>query len=593
MTIARRLFSTRMAAVIVMVSAAHSAATQGNVVNVSTVSQLQAAVSSLTSNTTIVIAPGTYRLSQELLIRNGVTNVTVRGATANRGDVVILGSGMNVRGVNIPLKVENAQGVTIANLSIGEAFFHPIQLQGEQGADRIRISNVRLFDAGEQFLKSTVDFQNPNGVDDVIVEHSLIEYTVIGPDHGYTEGIDVHYGANWVVRHNVFRNIHVPANAPDRFRPAVLFWSGSRDTVVHSNTFINCERGIIFGLGPQPPFAHGHSGGSIYNNFIYRTEPVNADAGISLWDSPGTRVYHNTVIQNGTYPAAIEYRFPGTTGVEIINNLTDGLILQRDSAQGAVHTNYTQATADFFVNAAAADLHLSPTATLAIDRGANVSAVTADWDGDPRPAGAAPDLGADERRTASGNQPPSAVMTATPTTGPPPLIVTFDGRGSIDPENGSLTHSWVFGDGQSGAGSTIVHSYAAPGSYTATLRVVDSGGAEAFHSMTIIVSDAPVSTPPGDARVPTPTLAAPTSLQAAVRFRRVPLKWTDNAGNETAYLVERTTGDGSFVEIARLPANTGTYVDSNRSGGTYSYRVRAATDDQVSAYSNVVQVRVR
>ena len=82
-----------------------------------------------------------------------------------------------------------------------------------------------------------------------------------------------------------------------------------------------------------------------------------------------------------------------------------------------VHTNYTQATAAFFVNAAAADLHLAPTATLAIDHGAPVSAVTADWDGDPRPAGAAPDLGADERRTASGNQPPAAVMTATPTIG--------------------------------------------------------------------------------------------------------------------------------------------------------------------------------
>ena len=600
MTIARRLFSARVAAVFVMVSAAHSAATQGNVVNVSTVSQLQAAVSSLTSNTTIVIAPGTYRLTQELLIRNGVTNVTVRGATANRDDVVILGSGMNVRGVNIPLKVENAQGVTIANLSIGEAFFHPIQLQGEQGADRIRISNVRLFDAGEQFLKSTVDFQNPNGVDDVIVEHSLIEYTVIGPDHGYTEGIDVHYGANWQVRHNVFRNIHVPANAPDRLRPAVLFWSGSRDTVVHSNTFINCERGIIFGLGPQPPFAHGHSGGSIYNNFIYRTEPVNADAGISLWDSPGTRVYHNTVIQNGTYPAAIEYRFPSTTGVEIINNLTDGLILQRDSAQGVVHTNYTQATADFFVNAAAADLHLSPTATLAIDRGANVSAVTADWDGDPRPAGAAPDLGADERRTASGNQPPSAVMTATPTTGPAPLTVTFDGRGSTDPENGPLTHSWVFGDGQSGAGSTIVHSYAAAGSYTATLRVVDSAGAEAFHSLTIVVGDSAVPTPPsvptppGDGPVPIPPLAAPTNLQGVEVFGLVLVVWTDNAQNETAYIVERALDfDGAFAEIARLPANTRWSIDGNLPAGTYLYRVRAATEDQVSTYSNVVRVDVK
>ena len=273
MSIARRLFSALMAAVFVMVSAAHSAATQGNVVNVSTVSQLQAAVSSLTSNTTIVIAPGTYQLTQELFIRNGVTNVTVRGATANRDDVVILGSGMNVPGVNIPLKVENAQDVTIANLSIGEAFFHPIQLQGEQGADRIRISNVRLFDAGQQFLKSTVDPQRPNGVDDVIVEHSLIEYTVIGPDHGYTEGIDVHHGANWLVRHNVFRNIHVPATARRPVPAGGAVLERLAGHVVHSNTFINCERGIIFGLGPQPPYAHGHSGGSIYNNFIYRTEP--------------------------------------------------------------------------------------------------------------------------------------------------------------------------------------------------------------------------------------------------------------------------------------------------------------------------------
>ena len=191
-------------------STRHSGVGQGNVVNVSTVAQLQAAVASLTSGTTIVIAPGTYRLTQELRIRNGVSNVAIQGATSNRNDVVILGSGMNVPGINIALKVENAQDVTIADLSIGEAFYHPIRLQGEQGADRIRVSNVRLFDAGQQFLKSTVDPQNPNGVDDVIVEYSVIEYTVIGPDHGYTEGIDVHHGANWLIHHNLFRNISCP-----------------------------------------------------------------------------------------------------------------------------------------------------------------------------------------------------------------------------------------------------------------------------------------------------------------------------------------------------------------------------------------------
>lgn len=379
------------------------------IVNVSSVSQLQSAVANLTSGVTIRLAPGRYALTQELTISNGVRNVALVGATGNRDDVVIVGRGMNTSGVNIPIKVANAQDVRIADLSVGEAFFHPIQLQGEQGADRVHISNVRLFDAGQQFLKSTVSFQAPNGVDDVIVENSLIEYTVIGPAHGYTNGIDVHHGANWIIRRNVFRNIHVPAGAPVRKGPAVLMWSGSRNSIVQGNLFINCERAIVFGLDPQPEFPNSHSGGLIYNNIIYRTEPINADAGISIWDSPGTRVYHNTVIQNGTYPAAIEYRFPSTTGVEIVNNLTDGVILQRDNASGVVSNNYTQASAGMFVNAAAADLHLAPSAIAAIDQAVTIGSILDDFDGDGRPSGVASDLGADER----------AVVTGEPTSGVP------------------------------------------------------------------------------------------------------------------------------------------------------------------------------
>jgi len=413
--------SVLLAGVLALVFAVRSAEAQtapplpppsGPVVSVATEPQLQAAVDALTPGTTVLIQPGIYRLTRELQIKNGVTNVALRGASGNRNDVVILGSGMKTPGVNIAIKVMNAQDVLIANLSVGQAYRHPIQLQGEQGAERVHIYNVRAFDAGEQFIKSTVDLAAPDGVDDSVVEYSLIEFTDIGPDLGYTEGIDVHHGANWIIRYNVFRNIHVPAGAAYVNRPAVLMWSGSRNTIVHGNTIIDCERGIVFGQGGQSQYGHSHEGGAIYNNFIYRTQPLHADSGISVWDSPGTHVFHNTIIQNGTYPTAIEYRFSTTTGVQVVNNLTDGTIIARDDAQGVISNNYTAATASMFVNAAAADLHLTSGATAAIDQGVYLPEVPTDWDGDSRPIGAAVDLGADEFASAPSNPPPTVTLAA-------------------------------------------------------------------------------------------------------------------------------------------------------------------------------------
>src|SRR3954465_1676070 len=70
----------------------------GAVVNVSSEPQLQAAMSAMGSDVTVVLAPGTYRLTRPLYFNGAFTNVGIRGATENADDVVLIGPGMTVYG---------------------------------------------------------------------------------------------------------------------------------------------------------------------------------------------------------------------------------------------------------------------------------------------------------------------------------------------------------------------------------------------------------------------------------------------------------------------------------------------------------------
>ena len=364
----------------------------GTVVNVATDAGLQAAVQHLASNTTIVLAPGTYVLSRTLYVKGPCSNVAIRGATNNRDDVVLVGPGMTRASYgSVPYGIwtgGGVNGILIANLTIRDLHYHPIIFNG--GTQSPHVYNVRLVDAGEQFIKSNPDAAG-HGVNNGIVEYSVIEYTTTAPSY-YTNGVDVHTGAGWVIRHNLFRNIVGP---PGQLAgPAVLMWNHSRDTIAEGNSFLNCARGISYGL--QDVAGTDHSGGIIRNNFFFRTSAQPGDVSIAVYDSPNTQVLNNTVFVSGTYSSPIEYRFAQTTGVVVANNLLDGIISARNGATGTERNNLVGARADLFVDAAAGDLHLAPTAASAIDRGMTTSAVTDDWDGQPRPQGAGDDIGADE-----------------------------------------------------------------------------------------------------------------------------------------------------------------------------------------------------
>jgi hypothetical protein len=303
------------------------------------------------------------------------------------------------------ISVYNAQDGTIADLSVGQVYYHAIDLQGTQRADRVHLYHNRLFDAGEQIIKSSA---GGDGVDDCGVEYNLVEFTN-GPsvvDHGggtgYTGGIHAHEADRWVIRDNLWRNFHTPDGQQNDFAPTILMWNHSADTVVEGNTFIDCDRAVAFGL-QAVAVGFDHTGGVIRNNFVYQrpglfsaTRRANSDGQLLAYDSPGTVIAQNTVLTNGNSRFSLEARW---AAVEFRNNLADAPYRGRDGGTYADSGNVTTATPDMFMNPASGDLHLRDTAATraaVIDRADATHGVAVDWDGQARPSGGGFDVGADE-----------------------------------------------------------------------------------------------------------------------------------------------------------------------------------------------------
>lgn len=121
-----------------------------------------------------------------------------------------------------------------------------------------------------------------------------------------------------------------------------------------------------------------------------------ADVSIEAAESPGTQIYNNTIFIQNTYPNAIEYRFPLTTGVLIANNLTNKSIQARDGATGTITNNLTNAVSSWFVDPPSGNLHLSSSATTPVNAGQPISGLSDDFDSQSRPQGSGIEIGADE-----------------------------------------------------------------------------------------------------------------------------------------------------------------------------------------------------
>jgi hypothetical protein len=67
--------------------------------------------------------------------------------------------------------------------------------------------------------------------------------------------------------------------------------------------------------------------------------------------------------------------------------------------------------------------------------------------------------------------------------------MVFDASGSYDPDGAIVSYVWDFGDGITGVGEILVHTYESPGEYTVTLTVTDNAGMNYSSSQVVRITD--------------------------------------------------------------------------------------------------------
>ncbi len=386
--------------------------THQNTIQISDATALQSAISSLTSGTTLLLDNGTYKIGRSLNIQ--VPDVTIRSKSGQRDAVILDGDHQSTSAVadftNIIFGIHTSN-VTIADLSIRRVRHHGIHIYpGANGnIKHITLHNLHVYDCGQQQIKVNSNGGDPaSWVDSSSLQCSVVEVKnhnfLQKESYGcYSGGLDVHGGFGWIVRDNLFKNIHCEGGLLEH---AVHFWSRSRDAFISNNRFENSYRAIGLGMKQE---ASGHTrvypdnegekpyfdfiGGIVVNNVIFNDSTVKLETGIELMNIKGTQILHNTIVSLTQPFNSMEYRWPNTN-VFIMNNLFSHNLMPRNDAQAETDANIQNTPEGYFANRITGDLTLTDKAVNAIDKAVSTTyAVEKDFNYTTR---SKPDIGAYE-----------------------------------------------------------------------------------------------------------------------------------------------------------------------------------------------------
>jgi len=171
------------------------------------------------------------------------------------------------------------------------------------------------------------------------------------------------------------------------------------------------------------------------------------------------------------------------------------------------------------------------------------------------------------------NSRPVAYVTAAPTTGAAPLLVTFTGSG-VDDDGEVASYSWDFdGNGvydwtQSEFYGTMNFTYQTPGLYNAKLRVEDDLGSWDVDTVAILVTDGANNPPTADLQADGTTGNAPFMVNFDASAS------SDSDGSIVEYQWD-WEGDGVYEGTSYSPAISHTFNET----GEYQTTVRVVDDD--------------
>ncbi len=174
---------------------------------------------------------------------------------------------------------------------------------------------------------------------------------------------------------------------------------------------------------------------------------------------------------------------------------------------------------------------------------------------------------------AASNQLPTADAGG-PYSGTQGIALDFDASGSSDSDGTIVDYSWDFGDGATGAGTTVSHTYQSTGTYTVTLTVTDDAGDSD--------SDTTSATIGAGNQAPTADAGGPYSATSGVELSFDGSASSDADGSIVSY--EWDFGDGA--------SGTGeTTAHTYASQGTYNVSL-TVTDDSGASDSASTTVTV-